>query len=65
MEGLKTPESLALDGNLEQNWKTWKQELTLYMQAAESSGKSDTVKSSTLLYCIGSKSREIHLCKTR
>ena len=51
MEGLKTPESLALDGNLEQNWKTWKQELTLYMQATESSGKSDTeVKYTPLLY---------------
>ena len=35
-------------------------ELTLYMQATESSGKPDTVKSSILLHCIGSKSREIY-----
>ena len=60
MEGLKPFKSLSLEGNLEQNWKTWKQELTLYMQATESSGKSDTVKSSILLHCIGSKSREIY-----
>ena len=30
------------------------------MQATESSGKSDTVKSSILLHCIGSKSGEIY-----
>ena len=30
------------------------------MQATESSGKSDTVKSSILLHCTGSKSREIY-----
>ena len=60
MERLKPPKSLSLEGNLEQNWKTWKQELTLYMQASESSEKSYTVKSSILLHCIGSKSREIY-----
>ena len=60
MKGLKPPKPLSLEGNLEQNWKTWKQELTLYMQATESSGKSDTVKSSVLFHCIGSKSGEIY-----
>ena len=38
----------------------WKQELTLYITAAQKDRKSEVVKSSILLSCIGKKGREIY-----
>ncbi len=38
----------------------WKQELTLYLDATESSAQSDKVKSSILLTCIGKHGCEIY-----
>ena len=35
---------LSLEGNLLQNWKTWKQSFTLFMTARENNGKSDKSK---------------------
>ena len=60
MDGLKPPKPLSLDGNLEQNWKVWKNELKLFMVAAENSEKANKVKSNILLHCIGTKAREIY-----
>ena len=60
MERLTPPKPLLLEGNLSENWKKWKQNFTLYMDAIEYEGKSDKVKSSLLLHCIGDKAKEIY-----
>lgn len=57
---LKAPKELCFDGNLNENWKVWKQELTLYITATEKTKKSDEIKSSILLSCIGKKGREVY-----
>ena len=54
------PQPLTFNGNVSNNWRGWKQELTLYLDATESSDKSDKVKSSIFLTCIGKKGLEIH-----
>eukprot|EP00112_Aurelia_sp_Birch-Aquarium-sp1_P025750 Seg874.6 transcript_id=Seg874.6/GoldUCD/mRNA.D3Y31 product="putative protein K02A2.6" protein_id=Seg874.6/GoldUCD/D3Y31 len=54
------PQPLSFDGNVSNNWRVWKQELTLYLDATESSDKSDKVKASIFLTCIGKKGREIY-----
>ena len=43
MGRLKLLNSLSLEGNLLQNWKTWKQNFTLFMTATEYNGKNDEV----------------------
>ena len=43
MGRLKPLNSLSLEGNLLQNWKTWKQNFTLFMTATEYNGKNDEV----------------------
>ena len=35
MDRLNPPKPLNLDGNLLQNWKSWKQDFNLFMTAAE------------------------------
>ena len=52
MDRLKPPKPLNLDGNLLQNWKSWK-DFNLFMTAAEYDEKPDNVKNSLLLHCIG------------
>ena len=54
------PQPLTFNGNVSNNWRGLKQELTLYLDATESSDKSDKVKSSIFLTCIGKKGLEIH-----
>ena len=54
------PQPLSFEGNVSNNWHVWKQELTLYLDATESSTKSDKVKASIFLTCIGKKGREIY-----
>ena len=46
------PKYLSLEGNSKENWNTWKENFTYYLQAAEYDGKADAVKSSLLLHCI-------------
>jgi hypothetical protein len=60
MEGLPPPKPLKLEGNLLENWKRWKKEFNYYLAAIEADEKSDKVKSSLFLHCIGPKSREIY-----
>ena len=43
MDRLKPLNSLSLEGNLLQNWKTWKQNFALFMTATEYNGKSEEV----------------------
>ena len=54
------PQPLSFEGNVSNNWRVWKQELTLYLDATESSTESDKVKASIFLTCIGKKGREIY-----
>ena len=60
MDRLTPPKPLIVEGNLVKNWKRWKQDFTLYLTATEFTKKSNQVKSSLLLHCIGEKSREIY-----
>ena len=53
-------EPLSFEGNVRENWRKWKQEFELYLAAAESDEKSEKVKSSILLTCIGKRAREIY-----
>ena len=46
MNRLKPPNSLGLEGNLLQIWKTWKQNFTLFLTVTECNGKSDEVETS-------------------
>ena len=60
MEGFTPPPQLSFEGNINENWKRWKQDLDLYLVATEKDKKPDKVKSSILLTCIGPKGREIY-----
>ena len=59
MDRLKPPKPLNLDGNLQQNWKSWKQDFILFMTDKEYDKKLDNVKSSLLLHSIGEQAREV------
>ena len=58
--GFTPPEPLVFEGNLAEQWKKWKQELNFYLIATEKNDKSDAIKSSILLTCIGKKGREVY-----
>ena len=60
MNRFNPPEPLPFEGNIADQWRKWKQEPTLYITAAEKDEKSDQIKSSILLTCIGRKRREIY-----
>ena len=60
MDRFTPPDPLPFEGNIAEQWRKWKQELTLYITAAEKDKKSDLVKSSILLTCIGKKGQEIY-----
>ena len=63
MEGLVPPKPMKMeDGytNVAETWKEWKQELQFYIDATEKTDKSDKIKTSLLLTCIGAKGRELY-----
>ena len=60
MDKFEPPSSMSFDGNVAENWDVWKQELELYLVATEKDGKSDKIKTSILLHCIGKQGREIY-----
>ena len=62
MDRCKPPKPLNLDGNLQQNWKSWRQDFILFMAATKYDEKPDNVKSSLLLDCISERAREV--CNT-
>ena len=61
---LYLPSSISFDGNVSENWRQLRQQLTRYLSATEKDAKSDKIKSSVLLHCIGEKGREIYNCFT-
>ena len=60
MDNFNPPQELNFSGNISEHWKLWKQELMLYITATEKTKKSDKVKSSILLTCIGPRGREVY-----
>ena len=58
--GLSPPSPFTFEGNLAESWKQWQKALDFYLTATESDSKSDKVKTSILLTCIGEKGREIY-----
>ena len=60
MERLSAPAPFSFDGNIFEKWKSWKQGFEFYMCATESDQKSDKIKSSILLTCIGEQGHEIY-----
>ena len=60
MDQLKPPSAFSFDGNVSKEWKQWKRSFKFFLAATESDGKSDKIKTSILLTCIGSKGREIY-----
>ena len=60
MDKLEPPQILSLEGNVRENWRRWRQEFELYLVATESDKKSEKIKSSILLTCIGQQAREVY-----
>ena len=60
MDKLEPPQILSLEGNVRENWRRWRQEFELYLVATESDKKSEKIKSSILLTCIGKDAREVY-----
>ena len=60
MDKFEPPPCLRFEGNLSENWQKWCQELELYLTATEKDAKSDKIKTSILLTCIGKQGREIY-----
>ena len=60
MDNLRPPPPFSFEGNLSHAWKVWEKHFNFFLTATESDSKSDKVKTSILLTCIGSKGREIY-----
>ena len=60
MDHFKPPSSFVFEGNVSREWKLWKKAFTFFLAATEIDGKSDKIKTSALLTCIGAKGREIY-----
>jgi len=60
MECLKPPGPLSFKSNVAQTWKTWCKAFNFYLVATESDTKSDKIKTSILLTCIGDRGWEIY-----
>ena len=60
MDRLAAPSPFTSEGSLSEKWKTWKSGFDFYMCATESDQKSDKIKPSILLTCIGERGREIY-----
>jgi len=55
----KLPQSLNLEGNIQENWKKFKQAFNIYMTATGKNEKSDEVRIAMLLNIIGDEGVEI------
>ena len=60
MDKLRPPPPFSFEGNVSQGWKTWQKHFQFFLTATESDGKSDKIKTSILLTCIGSRGRDIY-----
>ena len=61
MEGLKPPKAFAFETcNLGETWKAWRRGFEFFMVATQSDEKSEKIKTSILLTCIGERGRQIY-----
>ena len=61
MDQLKPPPHFSFEGNnVSKEWKQWKKAFTFFLADTESDAKSNKIKTSILLTCIGSKGREVY-----
>jgi hypothetical protein len=60
MDKLQPPTPFSIEGNVSHGWKIWEKHFNFYLTATDSDSKSDKVKTSILLTCIGPKGREIN-----
>ncbi|KAJ8685555.1 hypothetical protein QAD02_021348 [Eretmocerus hayati] len=61
MEGLlQPPPPLVIDGNLEENWKKWKQKFELFIVATGLESKEDGRKIAVLLNIIGEDALDMY-----
>ena len=54
------PSPISFEGNQNANWTIWQGKWEIFMNASESTGKSDKVKTSMLLNCIGERAVEVY-----
>ena len=60
MDKLQPPGPLALQGNLSENWRKWKQRFELYSAASGLNEKDEKIQSATLLHVIGEEALEVY-----
>ncbi|XP_014670611.1 PREDICTED: uncharacterized protein LOC106811486 [Priapulus caudatus] len=60
MEQFKPSSQLNFDGNLGENWKTWRQRFELYLTASGAVRKDGATKIAILLHTIGDKGIKIY-----
>ena len=60
MDKLRPPPPFSFEGNVSHGWKTWQKHFQFFLTATESDSKSDKIKTSILLTCIGPKGRDIY-----
>ncbi|XP_046864316.1 uncharacterized protein K02A2.6-like [Xenia sp. Carnegie-2017] len=60
MEKFRPPDPLIFEGNLSDLWDRWKQQFELYLVATESHEKTEDIKTSIFLTCIGKHGIEIY-----
>ncbi len=60
MEALKQPETVSFTGNIDANWKSFKQRFSLYMTAIGADTKSDGRKVALLLTCTGQQAIDVY-----
>ena len=58
--GLKPPQPLELSGNISENWKEFKEDLTIYMEALGIEDKPSKQKTNMLLNLVGRPGRELY-----
>lgn len=60
MEGIKPPGNLLLDGNVDENWRSFKQRFLLYLTAIGASSNSEERKVALLLTVAGPQAIEVY-----
>lgn len=60
MDGVKPPEHLKLTGNVDSNWRTFKQQFRLYIEAMGLDSKPDARKVALLLTIAGPQAIEVY-----
>ena len=64
MHQLRPPPPFSFEGNVFHGWKTWQKHFQFFVTVTESDSKSDKIKTSILLTCVGPKGRDIYETST-